>query len=926
VRAKIVIAAVVVIAVGALFAASIQNIPGGHVGVTEAGGSLKLIQSGLYIRAPWRERAHLYPVEPASVKIPFTAQTAGGSIKGDLTVRLAVTGDRVTSLHRSYAGEYRENLITPIATDYLRRNLDVFGSYPGESSRGGIEQGLLQALVPALEPYGIQVHGVELESLDLVVDEEDAAIIEQARLLGGKVVIVGSDAFDWQIYGEISKIHPMPNIERLIDEGATGDLVSMEPLLSPMIWTTIATGIEPHIHGIIDFLMREEETGEDVPISSNMRRVPALWSILTRFGFTSGFIGWLGTYPAEPVAGFLVSDRIVYHTFDPRWQKGTYADDAAGAHADDVSGLAYPESLIYELRPLIVDYEGVPYEKLRQYIAVRPEEVIPQATTFDPLDPVRNLKLILAANTTYERIARYTYGRFQPDLLAVYLDMVDTVCHLFIKHMDPPTSDIPPEEVPKYGHAVAAAYMHTDSLVGEWLEMIDDETTLVLVSDHGFKSGEIRPSGPSAIGGGQAIKWHRLEGAIGLYGHRVKKGIRLTEASVLDVTPTILTLMGLPVADDMPGRVLEEALDEGWIASMAAVGSIASYGSMSAPGKAVRRKEEEAAIIERLKALGYVGRGSTGLARIAGAHFANAEFDKAIEIWYEILAQEPENTEARAAITNCLIHKGQPEEALAVIKEALNRDPDNTSAKNLMAMCYINLNRLDDADGVSREIIAEDPQNAEAYFNLGVTADKRGDREQAFLSFRRSVDLRPDYDESRINLANEYIRRGDFRQAERHLEAALEINPASAGARYLLGRSYQGMRDYERAAETYRETLARSPHFNPARISLSVILVNDGRHEEARDELEMGLQYDSELHLIHTNLGIVERKMGNLKAAEEHFQEAIRLDAYFLAPRFDLTDLYLSKGEGKLAKEQLEAILRIDPANDRARRLIAGLD
>jgi tetratricopeptide (TPR) repeat protein len=556
-----------------------------------------------------------------------------------------------------------------------------------------------------------------------------------------------------------------------------------------------------------------------------------------------------------------------------------------------VAGLTYPEQLIQEIRPFLTGHEDVSYSTLRDYVNVEPEDITPGATTFDSLDPIRNLRLIIAANTTYEKIADYAYRKYSPDLLAIYLDMVDTVCHLFIKHMEPPTSDVSPQDAAKYGAAVAAAYAHTDSLVGKWMEAIDGETTIVLISDHGFKSGPIRPAGPSAIGGGQAIKWHRLTGAIALYGHRIKKGAKITDASVLDVAPTILRLLGLPAADDMPGRTLEEAFDEGWLASSSLIGTVETYGARSAAGTFVRRKDEEKAILERLKALGYVGRGSIGLKRVAASHFANQEFDKAIEIWQDVLEEEPGNAEILTAIANALIHKGSVAEAVPVLKDAVEQDPDFLGARNMLAICYINLNRLDDAAEISRQVLSEDPKNAEAYFNLGVIANLRAAYDQALVMFKRSTELRPDYDESRINLANEYFRRGDFQQAKGQLEVI----------------------------RCYRQVIDRSPGFNPARISLSITLVSEGQLEEARRILEDGLEYPQDLHVIHTNLGIIERKMRKPDAAEKHFKRAIEIDEYYLAAHFDLVDLYIAEGEKDRALKQLDAILRVDPANDRAR-------
>jgi hypothetical protein len=499
-RLPIAVAAVI----AAVGLASLQVVPSGKVGLAETDGSYDLLGHGLHLRPPWN-RATIYPVEPDGITVKVSAQTPGGQFVAELEIEISLDPDGVASLHRSYRGRHVENLISPLISDYMRRCLDVFGGYSSEGNNAGIEQGILGNLTASLDPYGIKTHAVRLRSLDQVVNDQDVEIIETAERYGGKVVIIGSDAFDWQIYQEISRQRPMPNIEKLIAEGATGDLISIEPLVSPMIWTTMATGVEPHIHGIIDFLMKDEQTGEDVPITSTIRRVPALWNILTRFGLKSGFIGWLGSYPAEPVSGFVVSDRIVYHTFDPRWRDGTYEDFAH----DNVAGLTYPEQLIQEIRAFLTGYEDVSYSVLRNYVNVEPEDITSGAKTFDSLDPIRNLRLIIAANTTYEKIADYAYRKYSPDLLAVYLDMVDTICHLFIKHMEPPTSDVSPEDVAKYGGAVAAAYAHTDSLIGAWLQVIDDETTIVLVSDHGFKSGPVRHRRRTGDKVAQADRCHR---------------------------------------------------------------------------------------------------------------------------------------------------------------------------------------------------------------------------------------------------------------------------------------------------------------------------------------------------------------------------------------------------------------------------------
>jgi pentatricopeptide repeat protein len=910
----VVILLAVIIGVAGLV--SLQHVPDGKVGAVEDDGCIRVIEPGLHLRAPW-DRATLYPIEPSRIEIQTSSPSPGGEFESRVDLEISVDRDKVVALHTSHGGAYVDDLIRPLLQEYLRRDLDLSGSYPEETLDDRLGSALLENLNGALAPHGITGHSLSFQSLELVENPEDTRIIELARLHGGKVVIIGSDGFDWQIFRQVSKRISMPNIQKLIREGATGDLISMDPMVSPMIWTTMATGVEPHVHGIIDFLMEDAATGEKVPITSTMRRVPAFWNILTRYDLSSGFIGWLGTYPAERVKGFMVSDRIVFHTFDPRWQE---AQDRL--EPEDTEGLAYPESLIYEIRSFVMTHEDVGIPMLSNFIEVSPDDLVSDAGSFDPLDPVRNLRLILAANQTYERIARYLYPRYRPDLFSVYLDLVDTVGHLFIKHMDPPTSDVPAEDARKYGEAMAAAYARTDSIIGEWLDLIDDQTTLIMISDHGFKSGDIRPAGPSAIGGGQAVNWHRISGAIAFYGNRVRRGEVIRDASVLDVGPTVLRLLGLPPAEDMPGRVLEEALDQGWLASSSEIGRVDTYGARTQVARAVRREDEEAAMLERLRALGYIGGGSTEIDRLAGSYFSKGEFDKAIEIWQEMLQEKPGDPQILTYIANALVHKGETAEAAAVLKEVVDSHPEFLDAQNLLGISYINLNRFDDAERVALSVLARDSQNSEAYFNLGVIADKRGLHGEAFTAFKRSVDLRGDYDEARANLANEYLRQGNFKHAKIQASKALEINPVLPRGWFLLGQAYRGAGHTDSAVVCFREALRHAPGFNRARVSLAVTLAGRGSLDESERELKEGLEYPEDLSLIYLNLGLLYRQTDDIEAAESNLRKAIETNAAFLPARFDLAALYVSQGKEAKAREQIESILEIDPANERARRML----
>ena len=81
-------------------------------------------------------------------------------------------------------------------------------------------------------------------------------------------------------------------------------------MFSPLLWTTVATGKAPTEHGVADFLVKDAATGERHPITSDFRRVKALWNILGDFDRASAWIGWWASFPAEAIRGTIVTDYL----------------------------------------------------------------------------------------------------------------------------------------------------------------------------------------------------------------------------------------------------------------------------------------------------------------------------------------------------------------------------------------------------------------------------------------------------------------------------------------------------------------------------------------------------------------------------------------------------------------------------------------
>lgn len=123
------------------------------------------------------------------------------------------------------------------------------------------------------------------------------------------LVVIGIDGGEWRVVRRLWERGELPHLRALAERGASASLGTAYNS-SPVIWTTIATGVVPERHGITDFVVATP--AGDVPISSTVRRVPALWNMATRAGRRAAVLGWWGSWPAEEdVAGIVWSDRIL---------------------------------------------------------------------------------------------------------------------------------------------------------------------------------------------------------------------------------------------------------------------------------------------------------------------------------------------------------------------------------------------------------------------------------------------------------------------------------------------------------------------------------------------------------------------------------------------------------------------------------------
>jgi len=153
------------------------------------------------------------------------------------------------------------------------------------------------------------------------------------------------------------------------------------------------------------------------------------------------------------------------------------------------------------------------------------------------------------------------------------------------------------DEAAVLGGVIDAYYVFVDGLLGEYMDRLGPDTTLVVLSDHGFKP-VLFPGKPTTSG------HHRMEGVLALYGRGVRGGAHIDKAGLLDVLPTILRLLDVPIAHDLEGTVLEQALDPAFARRHPAQ-TVDTYGPAEHTG-APDESDLDKNVLERLRSLGYI--------------------------------------------------------------------------------------------------------------------------------------------------------------------------------------------------------------------------------------------------------------------------------------------------------------------------------
>ncbi|TWU20790.1 alkaline phosphatase family protein [Bythopirellula polymerisocia] len=361
-----------------------------------------------------------------------------------------------------------------------------------------------------------------------------------SRRIAHKVLLVGWEAADWQMLRPLVDGGLMPALAKLIADGASGNLATIQPALSPMLWTSIATGKRADKHGICGLVEPTADHTGLRPASSTSRSCKAVWNILCQVGMTSRVVGWPSSHPAEPIRGTVVSDRFVNSLRD------------ANEELSFAPQTFHPSSLEQEIGPLCVRPSDVQMDAILPFV--------PQLEQIEWKNDQRihDLVRLMARTSSVHAAACHQIVQQHWDFQAVYYSAIEDFSRcfgpFFEKHSD---ADPPGDAIDR--NILVGCYQFLDMMLEALLSFAGTDTTVLLVSDHGSPRG-IHQSGFVSS------QSHDLPqygfGIACAKGPGILRGTQLTGATVLDVTPTILTMLGMAVGNDMDGRPWHEIFAE----------------------------------------------------------------------------------------------------------------------------------------------------------------------------------------------------------------------------------------------------------------------------------------------------------------------------------------------------------------------------
>lgn len=371
------------------------------------------------------------------------------------------------------------------------------------------------------------------------------------------LLVIGLDGATLDAILPLARQGHLPFFARLIEDGAYARLDGFPPAWPAALWTTLATGRLPYEHGILgdeiypfDLLapaaflaLLPRGIGfshwgtfgrQARPTEAVFRRSPALWGILDRLGVHSGIVGWPTTYPVPESLVFAFSDRFFAGDFGP-----------SNAHPREVA----ERGELFRLDPDDLDASTleafgtrIPYSLLEALAG----DLWRESLAGFLLDQGPEAQAVFVMLPGLGKISKSYFGGYAAVQFAGTQD----------------------SERREAAQIVTAYYRHLDRFLAAIWQRRSAPRILAVLSPYGYEA----PSGMRRLGAlleGEATEGFSLgapDGILMLAGEGIQSGSFPERAELIDVLPTLLYALGLPIARDLDGQVLTSAFSSAFLA------------------------------------------------------------------------------------------------------------------------------------------------------------------------------------------------------------------------------------------------------------------------------------------------------------------------------------------------------------------------
>lgn len=647
-----------------------------------------------------------------------------------------------------------------------------------------------------------------------------------------KFLLLGWDSADWKVINPLIDAGLMPALESIINKGVMGNIATLDPPLSPMLWTSIATGKYAFKHGVHGFLEACEDNKKLRAVTNESINTSTVWKILNKSGFKTNVVGWWPSHPAEDINGVQVSNFF---------------------------GKAAPSSTWFDWEKVPGSVSPKEYDDILNSYRVHPGEFdYNQITSFIPDFRLLNqedqnlINLLisdLAECVSIHSAATYLAENSEWDFMAVYYNAIDHVSHCFMKYHPPQLPWVKKEKFEIFQHVINAMYRFHDLMLARWLELVDEDCYVMVLSDHGFHSDHMRvkelPKEPAAI-----AREHNYLGMLAMKGPGIKKDERIYGSNLLDICPTILSIFDLAIGKDMDGKILQSAFEN--------VPNLKLVNTWDEPSEKKTSSSpllENSDLVKQLVDLGYVESANfdspVEVKRIidennfylARSYYDAAKYQEAAWIMDVLCQDYPENIRYQLFLAEIAAERKDELTLETCINKLEKLDTKASAVLSLLKgkLAYLN-NDYNSAIAIFQSLLKTKEHNS------------------AYLEYQ---------------IANSLLKLHKYEEAIEHYKLNLKANPSSAHGLHGMGVAFIGLEAYENAIDCLIDSIAIT-YFNPS---------------------------------AHYHLGIALKHVGAFVEAEQAFLVAKQLAPAMAKARLELMSLYENELENSEKLKELKAEL-----------------